>query len=410
MTFFPEELMQRIRYLHFSIKKIEDALEKEDEQFTLDDLNYILEYTKILNINYQTEGHKKILEELDITSSYLDPIEKREIDIKDLIFECARALWVMARAYALLSEKFEEAGEWENSIVAMTECSKIYKSAAYFSAASIYQDDKGESLTSELLELNSEEARILAQSISALREENNNNLYFASKLYSGLSTLSKRLFYLKQHEESRKQQIRAQFHYDMGKSCYLKSRASLESSITNINVDKVKRLQQKAYWYFVKAKDIWSDMLKNVAHSTEEKENIELNLSIVEDNLKENESEILDYEEIKKIQDPEPIVIIPENLAPFVPKTTIFLTKFVPKDVNLKRFKNFQNKKLEQKIPYSKREKLVDKKAAIIRTLNELKVLKENKEIDVEKFAELMEKYNTKLEMIESAMDKLSKR
>jgi hypothetical protein len=410
MTFFPEELMQRIRYLHFSIKKIEDALEKEDEQFTLDDLNYILEYTKILNINYQTESHKKILEELDITSSYLDPIEKREIDIKDLIFECARALWVMARAYALLSEKFEEAGEWENSIVAMTECSKIYKSAAYFSAASIYQDDKGESLTSELLELNSEEARILAQSISALREENNNNLYFASKLYSGLSTLSKRLFYLKQHEESRKQQIRAQFHYDMGKSCYLKSRASLESSITNINVDKVKRLQQKAYWYFVKAKDIWSDMLKNVAHSTEEKENIELNLSIVEDNLKENESEILDYEEIKKIQDPEPIVIIPENLAPFVPKTTIFLTKFVPKDVNLKRFKNFQNKKLEQKIPYSKREKLVDKKAAIIRTLNELKVLKENKEIDVEKFAELMEKYNTKLEMIESAMDKLSKR
>jgi hypothetical protein len=409
MTFFPEELMQRIRYLHFSIKKIEDALEKEDEQFTLDDLNYILEYTKILNLNYQTESHKKILEELDITSSYLDPIEKREIDIKDLIFECARTLWVMARAYAFLSENFEEEGEWENSIVAMTECSKIYKTAAYFSAASIYQDDKGEALTSELLELNSEEARILAQSISALREENNNNLYFASKLYSGLSTLSKRLFYLKQHEESRKQQIRAQFHYDMGKACYLKSRASLESSITNINVDKVKRLQQKAYWYFVKAKDIWSDMLKNIAHSTEEKENIELNLSIVEDNLKENESEILDYDEIKKIQDPEPIVIIPENLAPFVPKTTIFLTKFVPKDVNLKRFKNFQNKKLEQKIPYSKREKLVDKKAAIIRTLNELKVLKENKEIDVEKFAELMEKYNTKLEMIESAMDKLSK-
>jgi hypothetical protein len=124
--------------------------------------------------------------------------------------------------------------------------------------------------------------------------------------------------------------------------------------------------------------------------------------------LKEKNLDLLDYEEIKRIQDPEPIIIIPENLAPFVPKSTIYLTKFVPKDLNIKRFKSFQKKKLEQKIPYSKRERLMDKKAGIVRTINELKLLKENKEIDIEKFAELLEKYNTKLNMIDTAIEKLA--
>ena len=67
MTFFPEEVMQRIRYLHYKIKHIEDAIEKEDEYFNLDDLNLVLEYTKILNRNYQHENHKEILDNLDIT-------------------------------------------------------------------------------------------------------------------------------------------------------------------------------------------------------------------------------------------------------------------------------------------------------------------------------------------------------
>jgi len=257
--------------------------------------------------------------------------------------------------------------------------------------------------------LNSEEARILAQSIAALKEENSNNIYFASKLYAGLSALSKRLFYLKKHEEKKKQQLRAQFHFDMGKACQLKAQASLESSITNINKDKVLKLQQKAKFYFLKSEEIWKEMIKSVSDlSNEEKENIELNLSVVKDIMKEFEFESLGYEEIKRIQDPEPIIIIPENLAPFVPKSTIYLTKFVPKDLNIKRFKSFQKKKIEQKIPYSKRERLIDKKAGIVRTINELKLLKENKEIDVEKFAELMEKFSTKLKMIETAIDKVA--
>ena len=410
MSFFTEEVMQRIRYLHYKIKKIEEALDKEEESFNLDDLNLVLEYTRTLNINYQNEDQVKILKELDLTPIFLEPSENnREIQIKDLMFECARTLWVMARAYSHISEIFEEEEDWEDSIIAMVECSKIFKTGAYFSAASVNQHDIGLTLSSENLELNSEEARILAQSIAALKEENSNNIYFASKLYAGLSSLSKRLFYLKKHDEKKKQQLRAQFHFDMGKACQLKAQASLESSITNINKDKVLRLQQKANFYFLKSEEIWNEMISSVSDlSKEEKDNIELNLSVVKDIMEEFEFEPLSYEEIKRIQDPEPIIIIPENLAPFVPKSTIYLTKFVPKDLNIKRFKSFQKKKIEQKIPYSKRERLIDKKAGIVRTINELKLLKENKEIDVEKFAELMEKFSTKLKMIETAIDKVA--
>ncbi len=410
MPFFTDVVMQRIRYLHFKIKKIEEALDKEEENFNLDDLNLVLEYTKKLNINYQNEDNVRILKELDLTPIFLEPLENnREIQIRDLMFECARTLWVMARAYAQISEKFEEEEEWEDSIIAMVECSKIFKTGAYFSAASINQHDIGLTLSSENLELNSEEARVLAQSIAALKEENSNNIYYASKLYAGLSSLSKRLFYLKKHEEKKKQQLRAQFHFDMGKACQLKAKASLESSITSINKDKVRKLQQKANFYFLKSEEIWNEMISGISDlSSEERNNVELNLSVVKDTIKEFTLEPLSYEDIKRIQDPEPIISIPENLAPFVPKSTIYLTKFVPKDLNIKRFKSFQKKKIEQKIPYSKRERLIDKKAGIVRTINELKVLRENKEIDVEKFADLMEKYSTKIKMIETAITKIA--
>jgi hypothetical protein len=410
-TFFEQEVMQRIRYLHFKIKKIEEALQKEEETFTLDDLNLILEYTRILNLNYQNENHSNILKELDITPNFLDPLENnREIKIQDLMFECARTLWIMGRAYSKISENYEKEEDWENAIIAMVESSKIFKTSAYFSASVIFQKEIGTSLSSENLELSSEEARVLAQSIAAIREERANNLYFASKLYSGLSSLSKRIFYLKKHEEKKKQQLRAQFHFDMGKACQLKAKASFESSITTINQEKVKRLQEKAKFYFMKAEEIWDDMLKNITNiQHEERENIELNLSIVRALIEELKADVLEYVEIKKIQDPEPIIVVPENLAPFVPKSTIYLTKFVPKDLDIKRFKAFQSKKLEQKIPYSKREKLIDKKAGIVRTINELKLLKDNKEIDTTKFAELMEKYSTKLKMIETAIEKIAK-
>ncbi|MFX1237218.1 MAG: hypothetical protein ACFFAS_01720 [Promethearchaeota archaeon] len=404
MTFFPEETQQRIRYLHFKIKHLEEALEKEDEKFSLDDLNLISEYTMILNVvRIQNQDQKKILKELNITQYFND------IEIKDVMFECARALRVLAKAYAFLSENYEENEEWENAIIAMTNSSKIYKTAAYFSTAAIYQDEKGEELDPENLELLSEETRILAQSIGALKEEQRNNLYFSSKLHAGLSALSKRLFYLKNHEEKKKQQVRAQFHYDMGRACHLKALASKESSLTGINKDKVKKLLQKANFYYEKSKDIWTNMLETLKEiSNEEQDNLKENISIVNDHLKENDVEPLAYEQIKKIQDPEPIIIVPENLAPFVPKSTVYLTKYVPKDLNQKRFKSFKNKKLETKIPYSKKEKLLDKKAGIVRTINELKQLEKDKDIEIEKFTELMEKYTTKLNMIDTALEKLA--
>jgi hypothetical protein len=387
-----------------------ENMQKGEEALNVDDLSRILEYTMLLNVNYQNENHKRILKELEITPIFRDPVENREIEINDLMFECARALWILAKEYAQLSENYENEEEWENAVVAMFESSKMYKTAAYFSAASIYQSDKGLTLSAEELELNSEEARGLAQSIAATWEENKNNIYFASKLYSGLSALSKRVFYLKKHEEKKRQKIRAQFHYDMGRACHLKANASLESSITPINKDKIKQLKQKALFYYIKAKEIWENMINNLKElSKEELENLEINISVVKEFMKEINEEELDYEEIKKIQDPEPVVIIPENLAPFVPKSVIYLTHFVPKDLNIKRFKNFQKKKLEKKIPYSKKEKLLDKKAGIIRTINELKLLKDKKEIDADKYAELMEKYSTKLKMIDTAVDKLSK-
>jgi hypothetical protein len=406
-----EETLQRIRYLHFKIKHLEERLDKKDEDVDLDNLNYILEYTRILNINYGTDRHKPILDTLDITKTFYDPELDGEIEIHDIMFECARVLWVLAKAYSYLSETYEENEEWQNAVVAMVESSKMFKAAAYFSAASIFQDNRGQTLASESLELNSEEARIISQGIAATREENKNSIYFASKLYAGLSALSKRMFYLKKHEEKRKQQIRAQFHYDMGKACYLKAKASIESSITPINKEKVLKLQQKANFYYKKAKEIWENMLERLKDITiEEKEAIENNLLIVNENIEENEVNDLEYEEIKKIQDPEPVVIIPENLAPFVPKSVVYLTKFVPKDVNEKRFRKFKKKKLEKKIPYSKKEKLLDKKAGVLRTINEIKVLKEKNEIDLEKFASLMEKYSHKMEMINTAIEKLGKR
>ncbi len=407
-SFFDQETMQRIRYLHYKIKKLESVIEKEDEEITLDDLNLVLEYTMILNINYKNENHRNILKELDITPTFYDAIEDMDIEIHDLMFECSRALWVLANSYSYLSEKFEEDEDWENAIISMVECSKIYKTAAYFSASAVHQHETGNTLHPENLELSSEEARSWAQSIATTQEESKNNLYFASKLYAGLSSLSKRIFYLRKHDENKRQQIRAQFHFDMGKACQLKAQASLESSITGINKDKVIKLLQKAQFYYAKAMDIWRNMRKELKDlSKEEKENLNINISIAKEEIEELNVESLDYEEIKRIQDPEPVIVIPENLAPFVPKSTVYLIKFVPKDLNVKRFKNYQKKKLDQKIPYSKKEKLLDQKAGIVRTINELKILRENHDVDVDKYAELMEKYTTKLEMIDTAINKL---
>jgi hypothetical protein len=89
-TFFPLEKMQKIRFLHYKIKTLEDALWKNKE-FSFSDLNHVLDYIQILNINYKTQSQIKILKELDISNTFYDPIDKKEINVWDLIFECSRA-------------------------------------------------------------------------------------------------------------------------------------------------------------------------------------------------------------------------------------------------------------------------------------------------------------------------------
>ena len=94
-TFFSPETMQKIRFFHFKIKHIEVAMRK-NENFSFHDLDSIVDYVEILNINYKTQSQIKILKELGITPSFFDPSEKKDIEIWDLMFECARVLWVAA--------------------------------------------------------------------------------------------------------------------------------------------------------------------------------------------------------------------------------------------------------------------------------------------------------------------------
>jgi hypothetical protein len=412
--FFPEEIIQRIRYLHFKIKHIEESLTKIDHDISPEELYYILEYVKILNLNYKFKSQNLILRELGITSTYLEPIDNKQIIIHDIMFECARVLWILARAYEELSKKYEDEEKWENSIIAMVNCSKSYKTAAYFSIAAVNQDDIGSSLISENLELKSEEARILAQSLVALKEELQNNYYFASKLYVGLSTLSKRLLYLKDHDTKKKNHLTAQIYYDIGKACHLKALVLLSKRRSDFKgkekEDRVKTLQRKANYYFSQSEAIWEDMVNKFEDLTKkEKEQLKENLSIINECIMENDVEIGNVEDIMEIQDPKPIIAVPENMAFMMPKTVLYLTKFTPIDVNVKLFKKYKKKKLTTRPIDDKRAELSSKKAGIGRIIKELKILFDNNDIDIDKFIELMEKYSSKMGTIEQAIEELNK-
>jgi nucleotidyltransferase/DNA polymerase involved in DNA repair len=57
--FFSDEVIQRIRFLHYKIKQLEEAINRVNEEISLDDLNLISEYIDILNINYKFQNHQK---------------------------------------------------------------------------------------------------------------------------------------------------------------------------------------------------------------------------------------------------------------------------------------------------------------------------------------------------------------
>jgi hypothetical protein len=404
-TFFSLDQMQKIRYLHYKIKHLEEALWK-NQGFSFSELNYIIDYIKILNINYKTQSQIKILKELDISKKFYDPMDKKEIAIWDLIFECSRVLWISAQAYSFLSRKYEAEGLMENAIVAMVECSKMYKTAAYFSAACTRQEDKGFTLSVESLELNSEESRILAQSLATTSEENKRNYSMAANLSAGLSALTKRLVFVKSNDKIKEFQFRAQYQYDIGRACHLKAKSLLQLSSEENSDDKIENFQKKAIYYYHKAEHLWENMLAGPL-SPVEKDCVKNNLAVVNEYIIENDVELIDDTEALEIQDPEPLIIVPENLAPFIPRTTNYLTKYKQTDLNFDAYLRYKNLMSDVLVNFDKIEELKNNKAGIGRTIKQLKILYENNDIDINSFSELFEKYSIKLETIESAIRNL---
>jgi len=406
-TWFPLEYIQQIRYYHHITKKLEYYLERKELDFDMEELSQFIKYVKLLNVNYKKQSQIKILKELELTPSFYDPIEQKEIKIWDIIFECARALWILAKLYDKLSKKFEHENDLDNSVVAMVECSKAYKTASYFSRACTRQENIGSSLIPEELEFKSEEARLYAQSKAAIREENKRNYLYASKLYSGLSILSQRLIYLKKYNQKKKNELKAQFYYDMGKACSLKSKA-VSSSDSYKTLERKRTYQEKANYYFYQAEEIWENLIENTIDlDKEERKNLKFNLSVVNENILEYDVEIIDRDAALNIQDPEPIIIVPENLAYMVPRTTEYLTNYPTRILEFKRYKNYQDFKKDTDLRLNKIERLYNKKAGIGRTIKELQTLYKNNDIDINKFSALLEKYNTKFKMIESSINKL---
>jgi len=404
-TFFSLEKMQRIRFLHYKIKNLEEALWKNKE-FSFSELNYILDYIKILNVNYKTQSQIKILKELDISNTFYDPLDKKEIKIWDLIFECSRVLWISAQAYSNLSKKYEAENLMENAIVAMVECSKMYKTAAYFSAACARQENRGFTLSVENLELNSEESRIFAQALATTSEENKRNYSMAAKLSAGLSALTKRLAFVKRSDKIKENQYKAQYQYDVGRACHLKAKSLFILSPEERNEETIEKLQKKANYYYHKAEDLWENMLQETLYPVE-KNCIKNNLSIVNDYIIENDKAIIDDSEALEIQDPEPLIIVPENLAPFIPRTISYLTLYKQTDLNFDAYLRYKNLMADVLVNFNKIEELKNNKAGIGRTIKQLKILYENNDIDINSFTELFEKYSIKLESIENAIQNL---
>ncbi len=410
---FPEEIVMRIRFLHFKLKKLEFTLEKPNEIISYDDLNLYSEYIDLININYKNKNQNLVIKELAIETSYYDPLDNSEIEIYDLMFECARVCWVIARLYANLSKNFEKLEDYDNAIISMVKCSKIYKSAVYFSAAAVNQNKIGKSLEPKNLEFESEQSRILAQSIAASKEERQNNLILASKLYAGLSLLSRRLFFLGFDNEKIKKQLSAQADFDMGKSCYLQAQA-LQKMEFSESLDEqtqprlIEDLFKKAVYYFSKSEETWEQMIKTFKDLEEhEKGNILFNLSVVNDNIMEIDAEILSYEVVKDIYNPEPYIAVPENLAEILPRTTLYFSNIKPMDVNVEIYRKYKSKNLEKPNPEKKREELLSKKTAIGRTIKQLESLYNDNDIDINKYTELYEKYTNKLNDIELEIQKL---
>ena len=404
-TFFSEDIMQKIRFLHHRVKAIEDLLRKPDSEIDMNNFQLLHEYVNFLNVNYKTQSQIKILRELDISPRFYDPVEKREIQIWDIMLECARVFFILGKAYSLISNYYETNNDFNNAISSMINCSKAFKTAAYFSAAQTRQEDIGAVLTAEKLEIKSEETRIIAQNIAIKKDSD--DLFLTSKMYSGLAALLNRLHFLKKFDPIEEVQIRALISYYKGKACHLKAKGMVNSSNNMDIYDDITiiNLQKKANYYFISCEEIWEKLLRNQREIPEDQINqIRNYLTSVNEEIIENDVEIIDSSIAEKIQDPEPFIAIPENLSFCMPKSTKFLTNY-PNTVMEKKSMDFVNS--EQTSKPNSTSSLKNQKAGIGRTIHQIRILYENGDIDVNKFTELFEKYSTKIIEIEEKLSQL---
>ncbi|MHA1456055.1 MAG: hypothetical protein ACTSR5_08750 [Promethearchaeota archaeon] len=253
-TFFNEDIMQKIRFLHYKVKAIEDLLQKRDSEINIDNLQLLHEYANFLNVNYKTQSQIKILRELDISPSFYD---------------------------------------FNNAISCMINCSKAFKTAAYFSAAQTRQENTGTVLSAENLEIKSEETRIIAQHLAIKKDSD--DLFLTSKMYSGLAALLNRLHFLKQYESIEENQLRALISYYKGKACHLKAKGMVNSS-SNVEIYddiNVINLQKKANYYFIYCEEIWEKLLKNHHEVPEDQiDQIKNYLVTVNEEIMENDVEL----------------------------------------------------------------------------------------------------------------------
>ncbi|MHA1192272.1 MAG: hypothetical protein ACTSP9_08255 [Promethearchaeota archaeon] len=406
-TFFTEDIMQKIRFLHYRVKAIEDLLQKRDSEIDINNLQLLHEYANFLNVNYKTQSQIKILRELDISPSFYDSIEKRDIQIWDLMLECARVYFILGKVYSLISNFYETKNDFNNAISCMINCSKAFKTAAYFSAAQTRQENTGTVLSAKNLEIKSEETRIIAQNLAIKKDSD--DLFLTSKMYSGLAALLNRLHFLKKYESIEESQLRALISYYKGKACHLKAKGMANSSSNMEIYDDINviNLQKKANYYFIYCEEIWEKLLKSHPEVPEDQiAQIQNYLITVNEEIMENDVELIDSTMAEKIQDPEPFIAIPENLSFCMPKSTKFLTNY-PNTVMEKKSMDFVNS--EQASKPNDPNILKNQKAGIGRTIKQIRILYESGDIDVNKFTELFEKYSTRIIEIEEKISHLKK-
>jgi len=223
------------------------------------------------------------------------------------------------------------------------------------------------------------------------------------------------LFYLDFLSDKVKKQLNAQSDFDMGKSCHLQALALQKMEFSD-SFDKqtqnrlVEDLFKKAVFYYSHSEELWENILKTFKDLTgKEKSTILHNLSVVNDNIMEIDAEIVPYDQVKDIQNPEPYIAVPENLPRFLPNTLLYLSSLKPMDVNVEIFRKYKKKKLVKSYSTRRKEELLSKKTGIGRTIKELKSLYRSNDIDITKYTELLEKYSSKLNMIELEISKLER-